>query len=279
MNIFKRHGKTAEDFFINNHIELNEKIGDSKISDYEGKNIHILKKIKDLFKCRKISEHLLLVKTKPQKRNWIMNKLLDLQYAIYKLDTYGENNWIIREADLKYIWSDIYSKLKPFSSSDINIISHINDIKVYQEIETGLRSNYLPTKIPIDEFYYMKTCDVRLARALISNLSPSPYPEKLNLFWGYYDLVSEIFDDLIDINEDSFNFNCNRLLIKMSSEGNKRTWDEYINYLNYIKFNLCKFSNNLGAKYLVFEDIIEWAIKRIHENELLLESVMKTKEC
>ncbi|MBK8506539.1 MAG: hypothetical protein IPL46_32680 [Saprospiraceae bacterium] len=78
----------------------------------------IVDKINILFEYRKI--HWLLAESQIRDQSDFLERLINLQVAIYKLDWQLENHWNIELPDLKPFWLNIYSRLSEVGLRKIN---------------------------------------------------------------------------------------------------------------------------------------------------------------
>lgn len=207
----------------------------------------------------------------------ILNGLFSLQGAIYLLDEYGEQIWRVNEVDLTALWKNIYKSLGYWGIPLDESYLLFEDMKLYQGVEINLRRGILPTILPIERFYYLKTCDVRLSRKLIASHAPDRWKEQL-LFplWCSYDLIGEVYDDLVDVSEDTTTFNCNRFLIQYETQGRLRTQEEYqlfISKINKRMKDLLVKRKNIEEAQLIYE----WFLKAIQKvNDILLQYTLGT---
>lgn len=189
-------------------------------------------KIKSLFQCRFIEQGLSFAGFSGRQKQQMLNALYLLQSAIYSLDKYGEETWCINGSNLAEYWEKIHQRLDLWGLSSVERSFLLRDMKSYQQVELDLRKRIPPTALPIDRFYYLKTCDVRLGRRLIAIHSPDGDKEELLYpLWACFDLAGEIYDDLTDVTEDMTTFNCNRFLIGYETQGAARTQKEYRQFL------------------------------------------------
>jgi len=161
-------------------------------------------------------------------------RLIDLQYHIYKLDHELETNW---EVDLSIIdqrWEKIYEAL-----SALDIPSELHDkycrhIYKYQKHELDIRKQKLPTRLSMEYFYFYKSCDVKLLRKIIYKNNPALSQAIKESQWRLFDLVTEINDDIEDLQEDLATTNGNRFLISLKQFGEKKTKQVFEDFLKEI---------------------------------------------
>ena len=151
---------------------------------------------------------------KEEKRKFY-DGLIDLQYAIYLLDAHLEANWEVNDQVLQSHWSNIKDKLNQLGIKQENAGAYLSHIKKYEKHELELRQGRSPLRFDLEYFYFYKSCDVKLLRRLIY--------EKMHLEktcgaladWRYYDLITEVNDDVEDLMEDLQFINGNRFLISL----------------------------------------------------------------
>ncbi len=189
-------------------------------------------KIRKLFAYRRLTD--LLNVSGLVKDQEFVNHLMDVQYQIYMLDAYLESQWEINKKALEVYWEAIHISLEHMGNKKKKITSLISEIEEYQQIEKNCRKDKWPTKVSFKKFYTTKSCDVRLIRHLIYRA----YPDLEKLWsedtWIYYDLITEIHDDIADMEEDIKTYNGNRFLISILRKGADKTQEEYELYLTRI---------------------------------------------
>ncbi|MEP6793670.1 MAG: hypothetical protein ABJB16_05040, partial [Saprospiraceae bacterium] len=167
-------------------------------------------KIKELFTYRRLTD--LMSLSNMAKDEKFANHLIDVQYQIYMLDGYLESQWEIHKKDLIGYWDAIKDSLRQMGYKKKQISSLVKEIEEYQQIERNCRKDIWPTSVSFKNFYTTKSCDVRLIRHLIykSHIDlENLWKEKA---WAYYDMITEINDDIADLEEDIKTYNGNRFL-------------------------------------------------------------------
>lgn len=186
-------------------------------------------KIRELFAYRRLSD--LLSLSNMAKDVKFAQHLIDVQYQIYMLDGYLESQWEIHKKDLREYWDAINSSLHQMGYKKKQISSLVTEIEEYQRIERDCRKDKWPTSVSFKKFYTTKSCDVRLIRHLIYQ----SHHDLENLWkeksWVYYDLITEINDDIADLEEDIRTYNGNRFLISILRKGAEKTRNDYEQYL------------------------------------------------
>lgn len=169
-----------------------------------------LPKARELFLNRHI--HWLLQLADGAGRPVQADVLLDLQARIYALDDLLESCWEPDPEDLHLLWQGIReaTALGDFPEQERELL--LRGLAEYQQQELSVRRGERLCDIPIADFYYRKTCDVRLARDLIYRKAPELDQHVPRTAWEALDRLTEVEDDLTDREEDRRTFNGNRFL-------------------------------------------------------------------
>ena len=231
-------------------------------------------KIDKLFKYRKLP---FLLNTLKRKDRVLLNKHLPkIQRSIYDLDAYLESSWKIKEKKLSKFWQEINKTILKVGFDEETVYNMTSHIRKYQLHELQLRENKLPTRLKLDYYYYYKSCDVRLMREIIYAHNPD-LDDKIKLSeWRYYDLVTEINDDVEDVFEDQHTINGNCFLISIKENGLEETLKTFDSYLNEL---VDKSVNRFGkSKRLDKLRIHYYTIKRIEETRSLMHKNAKKVE-
>ena len=244
------------------------------VKKYSGEKA-IKEKIQLLFSYRKLTD--LMQKTKLHKDVSFRNKLTDLQYRIYLLDAYLEGQWELDPEQLKAYWQAINKALSAFDYSAKKLKSQLAEIRMYELIETNTRLNKWPTKVSFKEFYTTKSCDVRLMRHLIYRSYPALNDVWNENAWAYYDLITEINDDIADVTEDLPTYNGNRFLISILRKGEKKTAEQYRSYLEKVTSKAhayFKKHNRVGENM----QLLDWTLSRSVETIKLLDTTISSND-
>jgi len=203
----------------------------------------------------------------------ITEDLIIVQTAIYELDHYLETNWKLKTQKLKKYWSKIYKTLKPFDVSKKDYKDLTAHIEKYQLHESQLREGLLPSRLSMEYYYYYKSCDVRLTRQLIYNqFAENKWTHNL-ADWRYFDLITEVNDDIEDVKEDHKTINGNMFLIMMYSEGLKKTDKAFKSFITEIEK---KSKQKLKSKNTKTQkDIHKWTMAAISETRKLQQKQVK----
>lgn len=186
-------------------------------------------KIKLLFGYRKLTDALDLSGLSLDRH--FVDQLYTLQFKIYLLDAYLEGHWDLDPKELQGYWKEIIDVLASMGFSPGDIKGLVEEIRAYEKIERRCRIDEWPTRISFDSFYTTKSCDVRLNRRLIYMTHPDLNNVWKEKAWKYYDLITEINDDIEDIHEDLATYNANRFLISVLRKGMRKTARQYEAYL------------------------------------------------
>ncbi len=230
-------------------------------------------KIRELFAYRRITN--LFEKCGLKQSDSFPTHLVALQFQIYLLDAYLESTWALDKSKLAGYWENIKTALAPFELSEKAIKSLLREIRVYEHIEANCRIGKWPTEVPFKKFYTTKSCDVRLVRHLLY----SSYPELNNYWeedaWKYYDLITEINDDVGDVIEDLNTYNGNRFLISILRHGHLATKASYDRFLSKTAFNAEAY---FRTRFLIGENVqlFEWTAERAIETKELLDQTIHT---
>ncbi len=232
-------------------------------------------KIYKLFAYRRISD--LLKACGLEKDKEFGANLVNVQYQIYMLDGYLESQWSLDKKDIGHYWDGIVNSLEAMGYKEKQIDSMVKEIKEYEKIERNCRKDIWPTKVSMKDFYVTKSCDVRLVRHLIYKMHPELEKIWKENAWHYYDIITEINDDIADVQEDVNTFNGNRFLISILRKGAEKTQKQYQEYLinistkatDYFKERIERGKN---------KQLSGWTNDRSVQTIKLLEAQMKSKK-
>ena len=226
-------------------------------------------KITTLFDYRKITD--LLKVSGLDKNKEFVRQIMDVQFQIYMLDSYLESQWELNKKDIKILWTAIRDSLLAMGYKSKKVDEMISEIEDYEEIERNCRKDKWPTKVSMKKFYVTKSCDVRLIRHLIYKAHPALEDIWKEKTWRYYDIITEINDDIADVREDVNTFNGNRFLISLLRKGADKTHSEYLDYLAGITAKAADyFSDKLDKGKN--KQLAAWAGTRSRETAKLLDS-------
>lgn len=226
-------------------------------------------KIKELFSYRKLID--LLQQGGLDKDKKFYAHLVDIQYQIYLLDAYLEGQWDLDKLALSSCWEKIKESLAELNYTSSQIEDLLSEIRDYERIERNCRKGIWPTKVSFKKFYTTKSCDVRLIRRLIYNALPGLKTTFKLSAWEYYDLITEINDDITDLKEDLLTFNGNRFLISVLRKGGPATKEQYHEYLMKINAKAKSYFSKhqaTGNNVLLYD----WTLQRSSETMELLQN-------
>jgi hypothetical protein len=230
----------------------------------------LINKINALFEYRLFPLLFSFKRNNVSVETFILNQqLVELQKRIYYLDAHLEANLNPDGEVLNYLWQQIYIQCGQLGIKNEDLKSYTNHIHKYQKHELELRENKLPLRFKMEYFYFYKSCDVKLIRRIIY--------EQLRLsrdlcalsYWRYYDLITEVNDDVEDVFEDLQFFNGNRFLISLLQKGSDftyRTFEDFIRYIDACNKNLIDDHTFYDLRLLIQNE----TSKRIEETLELL---------
>jgi hypothetical protein len=232
-------------------------------------------KINELFTYRKLTE--LMHYAQLDKDHRFIDQLTDVQYQIYQLDAYLEGAWILEKDTLKSLWDHIEKALRKLIPDEELIKPLLREIREYERIELNMRRSKWPTGERFKKFYTIKSCDVRLIRKLIYLARPELDHTWKESAWRYYDLITEINDDIADLREDLKTYNGNRFLIAVLRKGNQKTETRYKDQLQAISKNAKKYfqKHTEGAEHTRLYD---WTLTRASETLELLTTTLQEND-
>jgi hypothetical protein len=202
-------------------------------------------------------------------KNIFLENLIQLQTNIYHLDAHLEAHWETNPHLLSLHWDSIKSALAIFEVPAEQYHAYLNHIKKYEKHELELRLGKSPLRFEMEYFYFYKSCDVKLLRRLMyEKFQLAPACGRLS-DWRYYDLVTEVNDDVEDLFEDLDFINGNRFLISLlyyDKEKSKQIFSDFLDGIGVKAKD--KHKNSTG----LYSDVIyEVTMKRISETKVLLD--------
>ena len=193
-------------------------------------------KILDLFEYRLFPD---LIRTKVNSfepgQDGFYDQLTELQKRIYYLDAHLEAHTFPDEQILNKLWVQIFEYLSIFGIQEADLSHYTRHIARYQKHELDLRNGKLPMRLSMEYFYYYKSCDVKLLRRLIYEKYQIPDNMMTEGEWKNYDLITEVNDDIADLNEDMGFINGNSFLISLLVYGRKKTEKLFTDFIHDIK--------------------------------------------
>lgn len=226
----------------------------------------IRNKIEKLFEYRKLP--FLLKKGNYVNGCMLYENLVDLQFLIYDLDNYLESSWKINKQKLNGYWKAISANLTNLGVPIQKHDDYLQQIKKYQKHELELREGKLPTRYKLSYYYFYKSCDVKLLRRIIYDYIPQLKKEYKLSAWRNFDLVTEINDDVEDLQEDVKTINGNCFFIHLLQNTKEDTSKHFSSYLYEIDTAIEK-DKALNA------DLYKWGKKVTQDTNKLLEGQIK----
>ncbi len=221
-------------------------------------------KIKELFTYRRIPW---LIEKAGLEKTDIYDKLMSLQKVIFEYDKYLEENWELDQVIIDQKWGAIVSEMRLWGLDDAEIERELEQIAVYARNEQSTRTGTILMDIPIRYFYYYKSCDVRLMRRLILYRTG----ERIHNIhqWMGFDWITEVNDDLTDVEEDRGTYNGNRFLSAIDTRGIGHAKDEYRRFID----DLEEWVNLTQMESAQVRQIVSWSREEIEETRNLLEGI------
>jgi hypothetical protein len=224
------------------------------------------KKISDLFEYRRIPWLVNYIENEGF-RELYLKLLIDLQKEIFHYDSELERSWTLDHQRLEVLWASMESSLQRIISVGGDVEEYLSQIRTYALNEMSMRTGFHLNNLPIRYFYYYKSCDVRLIRRLIFERCEENVLKHNLSDWLIFDWVTEVNDDICDVFEDLDTNNGNRFLHSCMNVGLDRTFNEYIDFLHYLRGKATD-SDNLpvnGKQQLILNWTLEEMDRTIDE--------------
>ncbi|MBK9735307.1 MAG: hypothetical protein IPO92_10205 [Saprospiraceae bacterium] len=227
--------------------------------------IELREKIISLFEYRLFPELMVMASSFPTSmKDQFTEHLISLQKAIYYLDAHLEAHWDVNEVTLDWHWKNISKYMVRLGIPFEKHQEYLNHIKKYEKHELELRQYKSPLRFDMEYFYFYKSCDVKLLRRLIyENFNLNGQAGSL-ADWRYYDLVTEVNDDVEDVFEDLDFINGNRFLISLHKWGKEKTNEMFKYFLMDIRDKAIK-RHSTNGKSKFSDKILEMTMIRIKE--------------
>lgn len=235
-------------------------------------------KIVQLFEYRLFPELIKMGDPSGNEYHKIWQDLLALQTSIYFLDAHLEANWNTDTEVLEWHWNNINQHLAVFGIHGHDSKKYLNHIKKYEKHELELRKGKMPMRLDMEYFYFYKSCDVKLLRRLIYERYHLSVLCGSLAEWRYYDLITEVNDDVDDLIEDLDFYNGNRFLLTIMAHGKKVARNEFVEFIGLIKSKAEFKVKAAQGKYRDY--IFDKTMQRIDETILLMdERLQQMDEC
>lgn len=170
-----------------------------------------------------------------------IDQLYVLQTCIYELDKYIEMHWELNPMQISKLWHSVEMLLADFGYRPEHIRELLRSFQIYFDREQNLRAGHFPSYIAIEDFYFHKSCDVKLHRQIIADKAHIEPVTRHD--WEVFDLITEINDDIADLSEDAATFNGNRLLISLNLGDEQATFQEYLSLIRSLKERVLTIEN------------------------------------
>lgn len=230
------------------------------------------KKIDLLFDYRKFPILYQLTEANAQEIDDFNEDLVALQSSIYHLDAYLEGNYEIAEEELDKYWASIHNELVNCGVDREDVHYYCRHIYKYQKHELGLRSGASPLRFSMEYFYFYKSCDVKLLRRLLMDRFPKLRRYFTEGDWRYFDLVTEVNDDVEDIYEDLDTINGNLFFLMIERDGIKVADQKFSNFVDLV-------GTKAKRKYDGMDDfgsqIYEWTQEEVVATQKLIADRVK----
>lgn len=194
--------------------------------------------------------------------------LIQLQYDIYMLDYELETNWDVDMSIVDARWKEIHKDLGVLRVSASDYDKYSSHIYKYQKHEIGIREGKLPTRLSMEYFYFYKSCDVKLLRKLIYDGNPQLAKVIKTSEWRIFDLVTEINDDVVDLQEDLTTINGNRFLISLLQLGKEKTVKIFNDFLDEMDVR----NRSLDVMSIEGVEFVDWTDTQIRVTKELVVS-------
>jgi hypothetical protein len=239
----------------------------SRVTRARDMELTLSKKINELFRFRGIPQ--MLVLAGGHMDSAFGQNLIRLQVSIYALDKYLETTWDVKKGELKWYWRDINDCLRAFDLKRNEIPKWRKQIEAYQSHELSLRTGRVPKKKGLRSIYEAKSCDVWLMRKLIFRAYPGLKSQYRLSDWRYYDMITEVHDDVEDIFEDIDGFNGNRFLLSILAKGKEEAHEEFQRFLTDVRE--AAREHFAGKQKGKAQHLAQWTEKRAEQTRRLLE--------
>jgi hypothetical protein len=193
-------------------------------------------------------------------------RLIELQFHIYRLDHELESHWDVDLSTIEDRWKKIYSALEAVGIPQNMQERYCRHIFKYQKHELDIRQFRLPTRLSMEYFYFYKSCDVKLLRKIIYRGNQELSKVIKESQWRLFDLVTEVNDDVEDLQEDVATINGNRFLIGLKQFGKAETFQLFKSFLTDI-------SNRNRSEVISFGSInlTRWTQEQVEATLKLME--------
>lgn len=232
----------------------------------------LIKKIKTLFDYRDFDHLYELGGLSNKDKEVLEQKLIRLQQDIYFLDEYLESNWELDRSELKSYWNRIHQSLSNLKVPAKLYDDYSSHIYKYQHHEEQLRQDVDMLRLSMEYFYFYKSCDVKLLRRIIYDYAPKLNKHYSLSDWRYFDLITEVNDDVDDLIEDLSTINGNRLLLLIRQKGIDVARKEFNDFMDVIAQ---KSTDRLALRGASYQYIHDRTIEQVVATKDMLEDRIK----
>lgn len=226
-------------------------------------------KIRTLFAYRDFDHLYALGGLEGANKDRLEDNLIRLQQDIYFLDEYLESNWELETSELKLYWNHIHQSLSNLGVPSSEYDDYSAHIYKYQHHESQLRTKKDLLRLSMEYFYFYKSCDVKLLRRLIYNHAPKIGKYYSLSDWRYFDLITEVNDDVEDLVEDMQTINGNRLQMMINKRGVDIAKSEFLVFMEQIERQSLARKNTKNSKY--YSDIHDKVVQQVVLTKKMLE--------
>lgn len=206
----------------------------------------------------------------PEEAVSFLHQLTELQAEIYMLDAHLEANWHTSYNILEQHWSSIRHHLGRFGISLHKSAAYLSHIQKYQKHELSLRKRVLPQSFNMSYFYFYKSCDVKLLRRLIYERGDLRKSLGSLNEWRYFDLVTEVNDDVEDLQEDLQFLNGNRFMITLLLDGKMAAQAQFGSFLDTIDLRAKQFFHK-GPDNAFRAMILRQTLEQVENTKFMME--------
>lgn len=171
-------------------------------------------------------------------KDLLYGPMLRFQEAIFDYDQVLESEAIPDRAKLNELWQVMIEHLIQLGYPAGQAQVLLRQIEIYAHNELSTRDGLELHSLPFKYFYYYKSCDVRLMRKIL--LDNGRIKAEIGYDdWIIFDWVTEVNDDITDLEEDRGTFNGNRYLRSIEAQGVLQTLKEYEGYMGLWEKEVC----------------------------------------
>jgi hypothetical protein len=226
-------GPKSEELQKNENSRLFKKLKENSTIEIHGQKIAIPAATLD--KTFKIfTERVLVFFPQDTLSEEVANALFRIQLIIFLIDNYYESHWDYKEDEISPLWDEVTLLIRHLGVGENQVKQFLQDIRAYEKVEQQMRKGDTPDSVEIKNFYFLKSCDVRLQRHLAKFVQAGEVCSSTPVQTDY-DILGEILDDIDDMEEDQARdvYNGNRLIFDLK-KNRQAAIDEYKNFISSI---------------------------------------------